>query len=118
MKCGVLVGGPLVEDADRSVFEQGREQGQPRASGPDERSIVEKTRPLNETRLPARGDPGPPGPVVESRRPSPREVLEQVAVGEDDREELAISFSVLVRDGAAVDPERPDARPVEARRGA
>ena len=113
----VLVGGPFVEDAERAGPPARRRAGPAASSGPA-RGRAWRTRPsLTETSVasPSRSSPSRAGssiaPAVEAAQ-----VAEEMAVGEDDREELAIRLGRRASStGAAVEPDDARLGTVEAR---
>ena len=116
LEMGVLVRRPLVEDADRADPRGGQPGARAASAGPAtgrwSRRCPRSTRtsPSISSRANSR--------AARSSSPSgleAQERLEQVAVGEDDREELAVVLQVVGGDGSAIELNRPVLAGVEAR---
>ena len=109
MKGGVLVGRPLVEEADRPGFEAGGEQGQPpplplrQVDGREGRAV----EPDHAIEFEAVQQVG--GALQEVRRVDPADLPEEVAVGEDHREQLAVRLGSrpgpMTRPSSVIRPE-------------
>ena len=111
---GVLIGGPFVEDADGPVLQQGAEQGQPPPLALREVERRERAPRTETTRRQSQSFEPVAGQLVDPVRVEAEEVAEEMAVGEDDREELAIGLAISVAESMPVEPHDAGLGPVEA----
>src|SRR5262249_57357744 len=105
---GVLIGGPLVEDIDRTVLEKRSEQGKPFALALGEGSRRERTVADLNLRIQLELDQPVTGSPVEVGAGKPEQTIEEIEVREYRREVVTIPLSSVVGDPHPVeaDPAR------------
>ena len=102
---GVLVRGPFIEDADRAILEPARQERQPPPLPMGEIERRERMPAERDTSRQAKPFQAVAGPRGEILRREPEQVREEMTVGEDDREELAIRLAIRIGQRAAIEPD-------------